>query len=58
MAHDPLRRIDIEKMTAEELAVDDVIRKVEALGAHPQLTKAVTLLLDAKSAVADFVDKV
>jgi len=56
MAHDPLRRINIEKMTPAEVTIHEAMGDVEKAGAHPHLTKAINLLTEAKEAVADFVD--
>ena len=50
------RRCKVDEMTPAELAIREAVLKVEALGAHPLLTKAVILLGEAREAVADFVD--
>ena len=57
MADEIPRRSNMQTMTPEELFIGEAVDKVEAMGAHPHLTKAVNLLSDAKAAVADFVDK-
>lgn len=50
------RRNRVDRMTVEELAIRAVVRDVEALGADPRLTAAVTLLHQARERVADYVD--
>lgn len=52
------RRINMQTMTPEEKEILELVWKVEALGAHPHLTRAVVLLSDARSALADFIDGV
>lgn len=54
---DTLRRIQIEKMTAAELAIRNAILEVEKVGAHRWLTDAVIALGRAQSLVADYVDR-
>lgn len=51
------RRARLELMTQAELAIRDAIRAVEEMPADEGLTEAVTLLMRAQSAVADFVDR-
>lgn len=51
------RRADIKRMTDAELTIYRAMQKVEQMGAHELLTKAVVLLGEAKDAVADFVDR-
>jgi hypothetical protein len=50
------RRCKVDEMIPAELAIREATLAVEALGAHPLLTKAVILLGEAREAVADFVD--
>lgn len=50
------RRIVREQMTPEELAIGDLMGKIESLGAHPLLTDVVILLSEAKEKLADWVD--
>lgn len=50
------RRVRIDKLTPVERAIYDVMLEVEKMGADERLTRAVTLLSDARSAVADYVD--
>ena len=54
---DPWRRRDILRMTPEERQIHEAIRAVEALGAHPLLTKAVVDLSQAGEWLADWVDQ-
>lgn len=53
---DPLRRADMQRNTPAELAIARAMNAVEDMGADVLLTKAVTLLGDARIAVADYVD--
>lgn len=48
------RRVDLS--TPEEKAIREAISKVEAAGAHPWMTEAVTLLTEALERVADYVE--
>lgn len=52
------RRIDRSRHTPAESAITQAMAAVEAAGAHPRLTDAVTLLGKARDAVADYVDGV
>lgn len=53
-----IRRCDLLTMTPAEIAIRNALVAVEEMGADPRLTDAVTLLDNAKEAVADFVDGV
>ena len=50
------RRIRLDLNTPAELAIRNAVNAVEAAGAHPLLTDAVTLLNEAREKVADFVE--
>lgn len=50
------RRIDIERNTPEEKLIRKAAFKIEELGAHPMLTKVVTLLGNAREVLADWID--
>jgi len=50
------RRCYVDLMTPAELAIREVIGKVESVGCDVRLTDAVVLLTQAKEKVADFVD--
>ena len=50
------RRVQIQHRTELEARIDEVITKVENLGAHEKLTDAVTHLHDAFNALADWED--
>jgi hypothetical protein len=50
------RRNRLDLCTPAELAIRQAMLAVEAAGAHPLLTDAVSLLEQAKGKVADFVD--
>ena len=50
-------RARLEQMTPAELAIRNAILAVEQMPADAGLTEAVTLLMRAQSAVADFVDR-
>lgn len=50
------RRNDLQQQTPTEEAIRKTIEMVEALGAHPFLTDAVTLLGAARDRIADFVE--
>lgn len=52
------RRLDVERMTPAEKAIQDAIGAVEAAGADQRLTRAVEKLVEARDLVADFVDGV
>lgn len=52
------RRIRLDRCTSAELAIYHAMEAVEALPPDVRLTKAVTLLRDARERVADFVDGV
>lgn len=50
------RRIIAEQMTTEELAIRDLMGRIESLGAHPLLTDVVVLLSEAQRKLADWID--
>ena len=50
------RRSSIPHWTPEEKMIQDVVDAVEKLGAHPRLTDCVTLLGQAREALADWID--
>lgn len=50
------RRNRIDRFSPAEKAIYDAMQVVEAAGAHPLLTDAVVLLVQARDKVADFVD--
>jgi hypothetical protein len=50
------RRIDMQRWTPAEIAIQHAADMVEGMGAHPHLTDAVMLLAEARGAVAAFVD--
>jgi hypothetical protein len=50
------RRIRLDLMTPEELALYNMVGEIEKLGAHPLLTHCVVLLGDARSKLSDWVD--
>jgi len=50
------RRMQLSKITLQELLIRDAIAMVEALGEHPKLTYAAMLLQQAQNEVADFID--
>ena len=52
------RRARIDRWVPAEQAIQDAVEAVEALPADERLTKAVTLLGEARHAVADYVDGV
>ena len=58
MRDDIPRRIRIDKFTPAERAIYDAVQAVEAAGCDPRLTKAVSLLCEARERVADYVDGV
>lgn len=51
------RRIRRDQMTPAELAITDAMRVVEEAGCDVRLTRAVILLGQARSLVADYVDE-
>ncbi len=51
------RRMIIDLMTPEELAIYKIIIEVEKLGAHPLLTDVVLLLTEARYKLADWIDQ-
>lgn len=53
---DPMRRADMLRCTPAELSIMRAMQAVEDMGADVLLTKAVTLLGDARNAIADYVD--
>jgi hypothetical protein len=50
------RRIQLDKMIPEELAIYNLVQQIENLGAHPLLTDVVVLLGEARSKLADWVE--
>jgi hypothetical protein len=52
----PPRRVDIKRNTPEEKLIRMAVVKVEDLGAHPMLTRVVTLLDEARNVLADWID--
>jgi len=50
------RRVRLDQMTPEELAIYNLVGEIEALGAHPILTDVVNLLGRARGKLADWVD--
>ena len=54
--NDTPRRIRLDMMTPAELAIRHALLLVEALGAAPTLTDAVSHLQSAREHVADYVD--
>ena len=53
-----LRRAQMWQWCCAEILIHQSMQEVEKMGADERLTKAITLLSDAKNAVADFVDQV
>jgi hypothetical protein len=53
---DTPRRIDMNRWSPAEAAIQHAADMVEGMGAHPHLTDAVVLLAEARGAVAAFVD--
>lgn len=51
------RRARIDLMIPEEKAIYDCVQAVESLGAHPLLTDTVVLLGEARSKLADWVER-
>jgi hypothetical protein len=56
MSNEIPRRVDMQRMTAAELAILEAVRAVEAAGADVRLTDAVVLLGEARDCVSDYVD--
>jgi hypothetical protein len=56
MINDIPRRNRLDLCTPAEIAIFQAMQEVEKIGADVKLTKAVTLLAEAKECVADFVD--
>lgn len=52
------RRNRMDQWTPAEHAIDAAVQAVEAMPADVRLTDAVTLLYEARQAVADYVDGV
>lgn len=50
------RRLRLDLNEPAELAIHNAIQEVEKMGADVGLTKAVNLLSEAKSLVADYID--
>lgn len=50
------RRGDLKRMTTAEIKIREAMLAVEEVGADVRLTRAVTLLDEAREAVADYVD--
>ena len=51
------RRIRIDLYTPAEIAIQNAILEVEKIGADIRLTKAVSILSDAKNLVSDCIDE-
>jgi hypothetical protein len=51
------RRIRLDRMTKEELAIYNMVGDIENLGAHPLLTDVVVLLQQARDKLADWVEE-
>lgn len=51
------RRMDKSQFVPAETAISDVVDLVEEMGADTLLTEAIVLLSEAKSKIADYVDK-
>jgi hypothetical protein len=51
------RRCYIDKLTPAEKAIYDALVAVEAVGADPLLTEVSELLSQARSKMADYVDR-
>ncbi len=51
------RRIRVDLLAPAEIAIAKALEAVEALGAAPALTDAVTHLQEARECVADYVDE-
>lgn len=58
MAHDPMRRRDVQRMTPAELAIRNAIIEVEKVGASRELTAVVIKLDEASEKLADVIDAV
>lgn len=54
--HDIPRRIRLDLLTPEELAIYNMVVEIEKLGAHPLLTEVVILLGQARDRLADWVE--
>ena len=50
------RRASVPHLTPAELAIRAAVHAIEDAGAHPLLTEAGNLLLQAQGLVADFVE--
>lgn len=50
------RRVDRQRWSEAELAIQHAVDVVEVMGADPRLTDAVVLLAEAKRRVAAFID--
>lgn len=57
-AFDVTRRLDVNRMTLAEAAIENATRLIEEMPGDPRLTDAVVLLQAAQASVADFVDGV
>lgn len=57
MDHAPPRRIRLDLAAPVEVAIRNAMGAVESLGCDTRLTKAVNLLSDALTCVADYVDE-
>ena len=51
------RRINLSLNHSAELAIHNAMCEVEKVGADEKLTKAVTLLAEAKDLVSDYIDQ-
>jgi hypothetical protein len=56
MMNDIPRRIRLDLLTTEELAMFHMVGEIEKLGAHPLLTDVVVLLGEARNKLSDWVD--
>lgn len=52
------RRNDLQKMTVAEKTITEAVWEIEKMGADERLTKAQTLLGEARDLVADVVEGV
>jgi hypothetical protein len=51
-----MKAYGISVMSRAELVILEAIQLVEAMGADPNLTNAVSLLVDARARVAEYID--
>ncbi len=52
-----MRKNNLQTMTNEEKAIQEIMWKIEELGCDPLLTDVVVLLGQAKDKLSEFVDK-